>query len=375
MAKVEVSPSKPRSSSRLPDPETRFKENDEALSTYKSHHAKFYPWLDRLAVRGYLSRPPSPSSGSIQPVRVAWMKVSHKEATGRPIVWVVGLYETARKYAKAIYYIHHKLGRTVYIMDLRSQGESDSTLKDGANTIHVDRLEEYEEDLMFFLNSVVLKDPFFNAKTREGKKVVLLGHSTGGLIAARFALQHPEYVGKLLLTSPCFRPSFGFLIDSLPSILVCLIVNCIARIRGQHTLALPREKPFPVPGKGSLRQNSAQRSDAHNVLWEEIRAEDRIYRRGPTNGWVRSMLRSRLDADEIFCFRSSLLKRSASSFQTLVLHAGKDQIVCNHTIRNTAAALDWMCHEFPKAKHELLQEPAESFDDVFGYIAAFLCKK
>jgi len=75
----------------------------------------------------------------------------------------------------------------VYAYDLRGHGKSPG--KRG----HINRFAEYIDDTNSFLQ--------FVRKEEQGKPVFLLGHSLGGLIAADYALGHPELPG-LILSSP-----------------------------------------------------------------------------------------------------------------------------------------------------------------------------
>lgn len=44
-------------------------------------------------------------------------------------------------------------------------------------------------------------------RTEEGNKVVLVGHSLGGYLAARYALRYPEHLSRLVLASPVGFPA------------------------------------------------------------------------------------------------------------------------------------------------------------------------
>src|SRR5262249_10945813 len=82
-------------------------------------------------------------------------------------------------------------GYTTHLLDVRGHGQS------GGKRGHVDRFEEYLSDLELFL-----------ARVKEQAKdapVYLLGHSHGGLIAARYLLDKPEAVRGIVLSSPFFR--------------------------------------------------------------------------------------------------------------------------------------------------------------------------
>ncbi len=80
-------------------------------------------------------------------------------------------------------------GWSVAAMDYRGHGQS------GGRRAHVDDFNQYMEDMRSFVDEVnrdeLAKDP-----------MVLLGHSQGGLIAARFGELEPELFSCIILSSP-----------------------------------------------------------------------------------------------------------------------------------------------------------------------------
>ena len=82
-------------------------------------------------------------------------------------------------------------GYTAHLLDCRGHGQS------GGKRAHIDAFEEYLSDLELFLARV---------KERSGTApLFLLGHSQGGLIVARYLLDHPDAVRGAVLASPYFR--------------------------------------------------------------------------------------------------------------------------------------------------------------------------
>jgi acylglycerol lipase len=61
---------------------------------------------------------------------------------------------------------------------------------------HVDRFDDYVVDLGSLVDAITTE--------HGGRAPYLMGHSLGGVIAARFALAHPERVAGLILSSPGF---------------------------------------------------------------------------------------------------------------------------------------------------------------------------
>ncbi len=81
-------------------------------------------------------------------------------------------------------------GYAVYAYDLRGHGQSTGTRG------QIKRFDDYLDDTALFLDEVRRRQP--------GKPLVLLGHSLGGLICARFAEERPCDVRALILSSPFF---------------------------------------------------------------------------------------------------------------------------------------------------------------------------
>jgi alpha-beta hydrolase superfamily lysophospholipase len=82
-------------------------------------------------------------------------------------------------------------GYTAHLLDCRGHGQS------GGKRAYVDAFDQYLSDLEMFLARV---------KEQAGAApVFLLGHSQGGLIAARYLLDRPDAVRGVVLASPYFR--------------------------------------------------------------------------------------------------------------------------------------------------------------------------
>ena len=109
-----------------------------------------------------------------------------EKETKAVIAIVHGGGEHSGRYRNAADYLVPR-GYAVYAYDLRGHGKSPG--KRG----HVNRFREYLDDTDGFLNFVREQAP--------GKTVFLLGHSLGGVIAAAYALEHPDLPG-LILSAP-----------------------------------------------------------------------------------------------------------------------------------------------------------------------------
>jgi acylglycerol lipase len=83
-------------------------------------------------------------------------------------------------------------GVTVVAFDLRGHGRS------AGDRAWVTRFAQFDSDLAAELRAA--------RETCPGVPLVLLGHSMGGAIAARFALDHPDLLRGLVLSAPALRP-------------------------------------------------------------------------------------------------------------------------------------------------------------------------
>lgn len=112
--------------------------------------------------------------------------------------------------AKAVLVIAHGLGEhsgrygnllnslagkkiSVFAIDHRGHGKSEG--KRG----HIDSFMDYVYDLKLFVE--------FIKEENRGLPIVLLGHSMGGVIAARYAMTYPDDVSLIVMSSPGLAPA------------------------------------------------------------------------------------------------------------------------------------------------------------------------
>jgi len=101
-----------------------------------------------------------------------------------------GLGEHSGRYGNLVDYFVPR-GYGILALDHRGHGRSSGVRG------HVDSFVDYREDLAAFVRQVL--------RETGREKVILVGHSLGGLIAAGYGLRYPETLLCLVLSSPALR--------------------------------------------------------------------------------------------------------------------------------------------------------------------------
>lgn len=125
-------------------------------------------------------------------LKLYWVSVL-PESPKAHLALVHGYAEHIGRYAHVMDHFA-SLGFAVHGFDVRGHGKSEGPRG------HVRRFGDYLDDLVRYLERVKI--------AAGGKKVFLLGHSHGGLIAATHALTQPADLAGLILTSPFFGLAF-----------------------------------------------------------------------------------------------------------------------------------------------------------------------
>jgi alpha-beta hydrolase superfamily lysophospholipase len=152
---------------------------------------------------------------TVDGIELIWRSWQADSPTG-VIVLVHGLADHSARFEQIGQFLskHHW---TVYACDLRGHGLS----SDGhqAGRVHVDHFSDYANDVNAMLSL---------AKQRHTDlPVILLGHSMGGLISLTYALNHPEELDGLLLSSPLL----GTHADVRPPAILKILARLLANIK------------------------------------------------------------------------------------------------------------------------------------------------
>jgi alpha-beta hydrolase superfamily lysophospholipase len=219
-------------------------------------------------------------------------------------------------------------GYTVHLLDCRGHGQS------GGKRAHVDAFEEYLSDLDLFLARV--------KEQSAGAPLFLLGHSQGGLIAARYLLDHPEAVRGAVLASPYFR--------------LKLAVSPVKVLAGK---LMSRLLPG-LPMRNELNPEQLTR----DVRIQTATRADPLYQKIATPRWF----------TESTAAQETVLRR-ATEFVTpfLLLFGGADPIAdpaAGREFFEHATSKDKQHKEYDGFLHELFHEPERDrvFRDVVGWL-------
>lgn len=232
------------------------------------------------------------------------------------VVLVHGLSEFTEKFYELSWYLREQ-GYSVLVYDQRGHGRS-SRLTEPSNVLHVDRFDDYAEDLNGMVTQVAV--PF-----SDGKPLYLLGHSMGGAVVCLYLAAHPDTpVQKAVLSAPLMIPH----LKSMPMWLARLGTAYEWRKAGRGDVASMLSHPF---NPNALFENSP---DASRARFERNLQYRRDHPRNQTVmksiGWNREAL---------YIHRRLLSKSLADAIRTplLLISAEADTVVKTKPHRRFAA--------------------------------------
>lgn len=242
-------------------------------------------------------------------IQLAYAHLPHADAD-TAVVISSGRTENYLKYKELVRDLH-LAGYAVYIHDHRGQGQSSRLLPDpdDAQKGHVDRFDDYVDDLHRFVQEVVLKGP--------QKRLFLLAHSMGGGIAARYLQQHQGVFSAAAFSAPMMQPNAKILFaaDSSCTWFKASAWFCPTCYAGM--LPSPYQDNAPAPNAYTASPLRNQLANASNFTAPRTR-EGLIGIGGPTRRWVAEA-----------CRASEKIVSEAGALRTplLVLQAGQDEAV------------------------------------------------
>lgn len=249
------------------------------------------------------------------------------------IVYLMGLSEFSEKTFELAHDFNN-MACNFSVFDRHGQGKSPRFLKD-AHKQHSDGTAADIEDIVRFCEKNI----------PAGEPIVLLGHSTGGLLAIEAIAKRPDLFKGAILNAPLI----GF--ETPP------VKN---RERFWATIPLPDwveeqyipgGRPFTSRKDSPMKPEDFSSDPARNKLddlWRENNPE--LQTGSPTIGWVQNMCKT------IMHLRKNGFAEKIKT-PVLIFTGGKDKLVNNDHIRKFADRLpNAEIYNFPDGKHELLIE-------------------
>ena len=219
------------------------------------------------------------------------------------IVLVHGCSEFTKKFYEAAYYFLGQ-GYNVFMYDQRGHGLS-FRMAEPVQLVHVDRFQDYVEDLACFIRQVVLP--------QESRPLYLYSHSMGGAVTALLLAQYDFPVKRAVFSAPMIRP----VVRMVPDWLARASVAVMGRLVGW-------KKRIWI--SGDFDPNRPYRPDrdpskARYLHYIALRREEERYQSTPLSlGWNRDALK---------IYRKLLRTAKQITVPSMVLSAGKDQVVRN----------------------------------------------
>lgn len=190
----------------------------------------------------------------VEGVSIAYAYIEPAERKSRAVVISSGRTEFIDKYAEVAFDLFQQ-GFAVYVIDHRGQGFSGRLLTD-LHKGHVVDFEHYVSDLHQFVTEVVLP--------RESLSPVLVGHSMGAAIVARFIQVYPDIAAGAAVCSPMLEINTG-----APQGIVWPILSRIEAL-----LSSPDKEPGYVPGGVPYRAvQFSKEGRMNNLTSSEVRLE------------------------------------------------------------------------------------------------------
>ncbi len=171
---------------------------------------------------------------------------------------------------------------------------------------HVDKYQDYVDDLAQFMSEVV--------RPGSSGDIYMITHSMGGAVATAYLEQNPGAVKALVAASPMYEPALPLHIPQ--EIALGILESAIALGEGKNYAPGKGENDWNVP----FEDNDVTTSEArYNYAHEDWIRHPELIIAGPTNQWVAEAIKIGMyDRDH-----AEALKQT----RTLILQAGLDSVV------------------------------------------------
>jgi alpha-beta hydrolase superfamily lysophospholipase len=229
-------------------------------------------------------------------------------------------------------------GYAVYAFDIRGHWRNADN-----NLGHIDSMDHVQKDIILFMDLV--------KKTSGDKKIFLMGHSFGGLIALIFAANHPALHG-VLVSSPLLRLAVNL---SFSKKLGKKIAGPISKISPTKTIDMVIEQNLLTSDIKILRKHISDDKKLEKISLRSAAEMERAMK------WAME------NASKLLC-------------PILVMQAGKDNMVEKGTTKEFFEKIkskDKTYREYDGFLHELWNEKgrAQVFRDMYIWLEKHIKKK
>ncbi len=260
-----------------------------------------------------------------------------------------GFTESIAKFAESIYYML-QAGYEVWGLDHRGHGRS-FRANDNPYVVHVDRFEDYVEDLRHLTEKRV--------KPAAGDlPIYLFCHSMGGCVGAWTIEQYPELFRKAVLSSPMLGLSFGKI--PVP------VAYAFATLKGLGEKGKEPLSPVTAFPKETYEDSASNSRPRFDWYYEKKLASVKLQTCAGSTRWGREAIRATWHV-------TSPKQIARIRIPVLLFQAEKDSYVRNDA-QDAFAAKAPTCElvKLPGLRHELYMNGGEGLREYWEKIFAFL---
>lgn len=263
------------------------------------------------------------------------------------IVILPGWSEPYLKYAEVIYDLRSK-HYCVYAMDYRGQGLSSREV-DKPQMTYVKDFSYYVRDFAQFYQRVVVPG--------ENRRIYLLAHSMGGLVAALYSHGHPDHIDGIIMIAPMIGINTG----AWPQWLAYRVASALDWLGYGQSYVFGHGPWQEQPFAGNRLTHSVVRYEYGVDLFRRNKA---LVIGGVSNRW----LKTSMEYGEKALRMAPQLKN-----KILMFEAQQDSFVLIEPMRRFCQLAPRCERVFVSgSKHELLMETDSIRDEVFAKIYSFI---
>lgn len=212
-----------------------------------------------------------------QPRPLSWLKKmfhGKRRLEGARVLYVHGWSDYFFQRELAAFWTNQ--GAAFYALDLRKYGRS---LREGQTPGYIEHLEDYHAEIEASLEimRVDAGEPEDGPTATASRRLILMGHSTGGLVLSLWASQNPGGCDALVLNSPWLE----FQLDSAGRHLLKPLIEIGARVNARDILPQIDNGYY---SRAQREVGSPGEYDTLNPVWRPDRSHAVL------TGWLRAVI-------------------------------------------------------------------------------------